>query len=292
MRAPLRVRRAFTLVELLVTVAIIAVLAGLLFPVFLNARESARQSACATNFRQAGLAIGLYMGDNDDGLMPASYNPNPSATAFNDRRWPQLLGPYVRDRGVFRCPSDRTPLPTPPASFDPDLQRLEVLPFDYEVAKRSSLGYNYTYLSPIVSIAGQLVSLPRQLSSISEVSNTVLGVDAVSRLDQEGRLLGTGGHLVVPPCRFQRRGADRLDTFMISGNVNIFLANDGWQKSTTADVDDFGGAWPRHNGQMNVLFVDGRVKSVRPMSLVAGCALQDNLQGDIFDSMQYSWDLQ
>src|SRR5437868_5965640 len=63
--------RAFTLIELLVVIAIIAVLAAILFPVFAQARESARQTMCASNMRQLGLAMRMYLTDYDDTWLPA-----------------------------------------------------------------------------------------------------------------------------------------------------------------------------------------------------------------------------
>jgi prepilin-type N-terminal cleavage/methylation domain-containing protein len=76
-----RAAHAFTLIELLVVIAIIAILAAILFPVFAQARESARQTSCLSNTKQAGL--GLQMGGHtkwrkasairsgDFGLVPA-----------------------------------------------------------------------------------------------------------------------------------------------------------------------------------------------------------------------------
>src|SRR5258706_4266160 len=59
-------RRAFTLIELLVVVSILTILAGLLFPVFARARESARQTSCTSNQRQIGLAVAMYTQDHDE----------------------------------------------------------------------------------------------------------------------------------------------------------------------------------------------------------------------------------
>ncbi len=58
-----RARPAFTLVELLVTIALIMMLSSLLFPVFTAARERARESVCRSNLRQFGLAMGMYWQD-------------------------------------------------------------------------------------------------------------------------------------------------------------------------------------------------------------------------------------
>jgi prepilin-type N-terminal cleavage/methylation domain-containing protein/prepilin-type processing-associated H-X9-DG protein len=56
-------RRAFTLVELLVVLAIIGILAAILFPVFGRARESGRSAACSSNLKQLGLAFQQYLQD-------------------------------------------------------------------------------------------------------------------------------------------------------------------------------------------------------------------------------------
>ncbi|HEY3267198.1 MAG TPA: prepilin-type N-terminal cleavage/methylation domain-containing protein [Armatimonadota bacterium] len=61
-------KRAFTLIELLVVIAIIAILAGILFPVFAKARDRARQSRSLSNMRQLAAAISAYAGDYDDHL--------------------------------------------------------------------------------------------------------------------------------------------------------------------------------------------------------------------------------
>jgi prepilin-type N-terminal cleavage/methylation domain-containing protein len=56
----------FSLVELLVAIAIIAILAGILLPVLGQARERARKIQCVSNLRQQGVACSLYLGDNAD----------------------------------------------------------------------------------------------------------------------------------------------------------------------------------------------------------------------------------
>ena len=115
----------FTLVELLVVLAIIGILAAILFPVFVQAREKARQSTCLSNLRQLGSAIALYTGDYDgqypyglDGLK----HSGPLAAFFDEPYLTQaksmpdvrnVLLPYVHSDQVYRCPSEH--------SFDDDL---------------------------------------------------------------------------------------------------------------------------------------------------------------------------
>lgn len=62
-------QRAFTILELLISVAVISVLAALLFPALASTRESARKSACASHLRQIGIAMALYV-DDASGFMP------------------------------------------------------------------------------------------------------------------------------------------------------------------------------------------------------------------------------
>ena len=56
----------FTLIELLVVVAIIGILAAMLFPVFSRARESARRTSCQSNLKQIGMSFAQYGGDFDE----------------------------------------------------------------------------------------------------------------------------------------------------------------------------------------------------------------------------------
>jgi len=87
----------FTLIELLTVIAIIAILASFLFPVFAKAREKARQSACASNMKQLGLAIMMYTQDYD-GVLP--YYQHPFGLAWYDD-----LQPYLKNRQIIVCPS-------------------------------------------------------------------------------------------------------------------------------------------------------------------------------------------
>ena len=60
--------RGFTLLELLVVTAIIAILAAMILPAIGNAKARGQGTYCLNNLRQLGLALHLYAGDNEDAL--------------------------------------------------------------------------------------------------------------------------------------------------------------------------------------------------------------------------------
>ncbi len=126
---------AFSLVELLVVVAIIAILAGLLLPALAAGRRQALAANCVSNFKQLQMAWYLYGGDNNDWLVPndpywnrdasSQYLPtwgggrvsygepqgtNNSMLVGGDLAQPRvgLLGRYVTTAKLFRCPADRS----------------------------------------------------------------------------------------------------------------------------------------------------------------------------------------
>lgn len=89
---PKRLRRAFTLVELLVVVSIIAILISMLIPVIASIREVANNLVCQNNLRQIAIATNVYA-EEYKGILPGA----PSNRFPNGNRvfWPRALAPYL-----------------------------------------------------------------------------------------------------------------------------------------------------------------------------------------------------
>lgn len=230
-------KQGFTLVEILVVIAIVALLAGLLFPVFSNARESGRIATCASNLKQIGTAIALYANDNRE-RYPLIVNDQNS---LNGCTWVDAIYPYAKSTQVFSCPSakygDYVPGCGPPNTI----------------------------------IGGALGEIDGLNGSYDLVSPFIEAVNIQNPTGSSGGYNVYGKSLSVSRYRFPSStilALDGSDTSYFFHN-NYAVVNPGIDKITSiADLKD-GGVLPRHREGVNLLYVDGHVKWQKLESLTS-----------------------
>lgn len=89
-------KTGFTLIELVVVMAIAALLSAILLPVFGNVRENSRQTGCISNLHSILIALKVYALDNSGTLPPAS--PDYAGRLYS--------GGYIDNLNAFKCPND------------------------------------------------------------------------------------------------------------------------------------------------------------------------------------------
>ena len=152
--------RAFTLVELLVVVGIIAILIAILMPALRRAREQANGVACASNQRQIMMAFLLFAADNR-GHLPGNFTDHANPDHLK-RAWllnyqepvtaaPQsgTLWRYLQNTDVYRCPS---------------------IPADAYMSGRGSSNGKFDYVSFGVFTGAKIVNIKGQ-STYTDLTN-------------------------------------------------------------------------------------------------------------------------
>lgn len=140
-------RKAFTLVELLVVIGIIALLIAILLPSLQKAREAANSVKCASNMRQLASGVQLFAHEHKGYVPKAWFNDEPFLPASADTRyswewrfpawgWDSVLLKYLKNREVFRCPSDGSEVlrgeQFPPSEYEAGVDpKVDDLPSSY-----------------------------------------------------------------------------------------------------------------------------------------------------------------
>lgn len=98
-------RRAFTLLELLIVVAILGILGAIVYVLLGGAREKSKQVVCISNLRQIGIAVAMYRSDYD--MKGARNAPNVwQGLGVPKNPWQLYFGKYITDQRIHQCPDD------------------------------------------------------------------------------------------------------------------------------------------------------------------------------------------
>ena len=241
-------KRGFTLIELLVVIAIIALLAAILFPIFAQAREKARQTSCASNERQIGLAMLQYVQDSDEAMPQSYYGSTGDSDMGADYKWMDAVFPYVKNEQVFDCPSD-TQSPA----------------YHFRTGRNyGSYGLNGAYGSP-----GDNQAPPRSADT------------------PKYKYVVLQSMVVVPATTVWVTDNDNAASGTNPGGSQGFFWTD-WTKNPTITASQprqLNNIIERHIGRVNVLYCDGHVKAVSLDTLAKMTHLVDPIDGQAKDVM-------
>lgn len=234
--------RQFTLIEMLVVIAVIAILASLLAPSLQKALEQAKGAACANNLRQSGLAVIGYANDHKGYVMgPQAYGGQPDTCAYAGWPWTLLLttitprlnapivGDYIGDPNVFFCPSG--PIP--------------------------AVGYRYKADNWDSWFDGPNGGAPRQTYGMGIYDSTSKGsYKPYENIGLWFRWVHWAGYsLFMNLNKIPKPGVTIVLADSTKGNVGSLIQNFMWQN--TRDMNDWGNIHVRHATRANLWFPDG-----------------------------------
>jgi prepilin-type N-terminal cleavage/methylation domain-containing protein len=180
-----RCSRAFTLVELLVVISIIALLISILLPSLRGAREAAKAAVCLSHLRSLSHGWHMYADDHNDVCLPGRYAKAPGGTTNPANwydvgngmkyrpRWVATMGKYV---GIYAFNQPRTD--TDRQAYDSEVYQCPKVP-EWINERNYAYGYNHQFLGNARRTNSQFHNFPVNRSRIRAFAGTVLGADCM-----------------------------------------------------------------------------------------------------------------
>src|SRR5687767_4998589 len=251
-------RRAFTLVELLVVIGIIAVLISILLPVLNKVKEQANATKCASNLGQLAKQWYSYANENKGLSVPGRL---PKFDGFDSPywigngmqyrpRWYELLGAQMKQY------ADRQPKSTEDDSWKIDNELFTCPTVDWRNSRNFVWGYNFQFLGNTHEKAPFIfVNYPVKINHIPRASETVMAADCMGTAAGKPMSVRTGHY-----------DDGQKDLFAIGNKAHLL---DPPRMPTGSDYADTEAAQaqhrsapdPRHNKRANFAFCDGHVES-------------------------------
>lgn len=256
--------RGFTLVELLVVVAIIALLISILLPSLSAARQQAKSTLCMSNLRQLSHGWHMYADQNNDVSVPGRYAKEPGGTS-NPANWyhvgnglkyrPRWIATMGKHVGLFAF--------NHPSVTD-DRQDYDGMVYRCPAAaqrtdeRNHAYGYNHQFLGNARKTNGQFHNFPVNRSLIASFAGTVMAGDC----------MGTAAGL---PASERQSYSNNGTDYAQHGNHAWTLDPPRLTESSdrgSGDADSPRTAVdPRHRGTANVVFCDGHGEAAAPQRI-------------------------
>lgn len=235
--------RAFSLLEVLVIIAIIALLAALLIPAISQARARTETAGCQANLQRIGHGLSQLTADNG-GILPNSAYGSTTAPSNNhdSYKWMDAIAAYVGSERTFLCPSDHG------AKYRAALK----LPDGETSIDYGSYGMNGAYRDPGdgQTPPRSTATAPVRQSMIAAPSRTVWVADTNNREEANGSFGFTWANAATNPS---------------------ITATKPRQLEKIIE---------RHQGRANALFCDGHVESLPLETLAATRQITDPITGE------------
>ena len=269
-----RGEHAFTLVELLVVIGIIAVLVSILLPALNKVRVQAATVECASNMRQIGMALAQYRNTSKDWAVPLAryYNGTWTVAAGypqreKDMRWYNYLRPYTGTYRIFNCPTMTQSLGwSGQLGTNTMVQNKigEAGPPTWVQDGYSGVGStsNYAWARGIMGIALEPFPNPAPPSPYTAAFSPAHGPRKYSNMGQMCKAVGT----------------TLTDSILAMDGVYYLVS---YQSSPTIQPYDV--VYPKrymHNNRSNALMGDGRVETLLLAQIGSGSAVFPNGGGN------------